>query len=171
MRESVDVLDDDRLLAQALHQRAHFLQIFLTGLLSGDDLAQGQQVGRIQPVLAHEALRILAGLGDLGNVEAGGVGGKQGLGGGDFGDLPEEALFDIHPFHGGFHHQAAVPEAVLVHGEDHAVQGGLGLFGGDKTLFDHHLLIQGDEVFAFFDAHLVDVVDPGLVSRQGIHLR
>ena len=121
-------------------------------------------------MLAHEALGVLAGFGDLGDVEARGVGGQQRFLGDDFGDFPEKALLDVHALHGGFHHQTAVPEALLIHGKDHPVQGGLGFLGGDEALLDHHLLVQGDEVFALFDTSLIDVVDIGFVPGQGVYL-
>ena len=97
--EAVDVLDDDGLLAQADDQLPHLLQILLAGLFAGDDLAQGQQVGRIQPVLTHKPFRMFTCLSNFGNVQARGVGCKQGFFGGDFRNFGKESLLNIHALH------------------------------------------------------------------------
>ena len=94
--EAIDIAYHHRLLAQTLYQLTHFLHVFRAGLGAGNDLAQGQEVRGIQPMLTHKALGILAGLGDFCDMEAGSICAQECFLRSDFGDLPEEALLDVH---------------------------------------------------------------------------
>ena len=168
--EAVDIPHHHGLLPQAFHQLPHFLDVFRAGFGAGDDLAQGQQVRGVQPVLAHEALGVFAGFGDLRDVEAGGVGAQEGLLGGDLADLPEEALLDVHALYGRFHHQTTVPEDLLILSEMDAGHGGVGFGLGDEALLHHGLLIQSDKVLAVFDTGLKGIIAPSLIPRQRVYL-
>ena len=127
-------------------------------------------MGGIEPVLAHEALGALASLGNLSDVKAGCIGGQQRLLGGDLGNLAEEALLDIHALNGGLHHQTAVPEAFLVHSEDHALQSAFGFLGGNKAFLYHHLLIDCNQMLAFFKAGFKQIIHVCLITSQCIDL-
>ena len=55
--------------------------------------------GRIQPVLTHKPFRMFTCLSNFGNVQARGVGCKQGFFGGDFRNFGKESLLNIHALH------------------------------------------------------------------------
>ena len=97
------------------------------------DLHQGHEVWRVPPVHAAEPGGILHPLGHVGDPQAGGVGGEQGLRGHPGGDRPEKGLLHRQVLGDVLHHEVRPVKGGVVGGVGHPPGDGSGVLG-EKAL-------------------------------------
>ena len=88
----------------------------VAGELSADDLDEGHAVGGVEEMHADELSGALCACGDLGDGEAGAVGGEDGLGFADAVEFGEDILFELHLLHGSLDDEVGVGEGGVVGG-------------------------------------------------------
>ena len=149
----------------------NLLYVLRAGLLSGNDLAQRQQMRRIQPVLTHEPLRVLTGFCDVGDVKTGSIGGQQGILRRQLGDLPPEFLFGIQFLYNTLHHQRRIRKIRFLRGHFDSGQQSFGFLLAQDLFLDERLLVQFNQILCPLQPGGTTVIEYRIPSGLCIHLR
>ena len=134
--EAGPVADDHGLLAEALGEIAHRRRELVVGEQRRDDLDELQDGRRVEEVHADDALRVLGRRGDLGEREAGGVGGEHGVLTDDVVELAEDVALDLQALRDGLDHEVGVLEVGQLVGPGDPAQDGSLLVLAEPALLD-----------------------------------